>query len=446
MIRKRIVPLCLVLCLLLGVSACGQTAAFDEEALTQAALTAEQQLRSGDYASVYDSFDAAMRSAMSQEDLQTTWEAAMAAVGAYVEQISASGSESGKYYSVDVVSRYEKRSLNVRFTFDSKGQLAGLHTSYVDLPEESDTWTEAAVTVAAEEAYPLSGLLTLPKDVETPPVVILVQGSGPSDKNETVGAAGNAPFRDLAHGLAEQGIAVLRYDKRTYSYPAAFSDPASITIQQETLDDVEAAIALMQADSRVDGSRIYVLGHSLGGMLVPKLAAEHPELTGVISMAGSLRQLWQISYDQNMEALDALGEVPEAQQPLLEQQLEQLEADYAQLEKGAYSTLADDETLMGLPVGYWRSLADANGMKYVGQISQPMLILQGSADFQVYPDKDYTLWQEVLGSRDNVTFRLYEGLNHLMMPTSGLRSTADYDKENHVSQDVIDDIAAFVKA
>ena len=85
-------------------------------------------------------------------------------------------------------------------------------------------------------------------------------------------------------------------------------------------------------------------------------------------------------------------------------------------------------------------------MKYVGQISQPMLILQGSADFQVYPDKDYTLWQEVLGSRDNVTFPLYDGLNHLMMPTSGLRSTADYDKENHVSQDVIDDIAAFVKA
>ena len=290
---------------------------------------------------------------------------------------------------------------------------------------------------------PLGATLTLPTGVENPPVVILVHGSGASDRNENI--YGNKPFQDIAHGLAEKGIATLRYDKRHYTYPENAAVLSVITMRDEVLDDVAAAVKLMQEDGRVDAGHIYVLGHSLGGMLTPAIAAEHPDLAGVISMAGSLRPLWEIAYNQSEEAIEAAkaSDLPEAQQTLLAAQEKQIESDIATL-RGDFSSLSDDTVLMGIPVGYWKSLKEYDGMSFIDQVTMPMLILQGSADFQVYPDKDYTLWQQTIGERKNVTFHLYDGLNHLMMPTQGKRDISEYQVVQNVSPEVISDIAAFV--
>lgn len=137
---------------------------------------------------------------------------------------------------------------------------------------------EEEISIEGDPAYPLAGTLTLPEGTDNPPVVILIHGSGSSDRNETI--SGNTPFRDIAWGLAERGIASIRYDKRYYTYPDAASDPASVTIEAEVLEDADAAIALAMADDRLDHSRVYILGHSLGGMLTPAIAASHPQLAG----------------------------------------------------------------------------------------------------------------------------------------------------------------------
>ena len=106
--------------------------------------------------------------------------------------------------------------------------------------------------------------------------------------------------------------------------------------------------------------------------------------------------------------------------------------------------LSDDATLLGVPARYWRSLEEYAGAHFIDELELPLLILQGDADFQVYADVDYPLWHEVLAGRNNVTFCLYEGLNHLMMPTQGLRDTTEYVTPSHVREDVIADIADFV--
>lgn len=310
---------------------------------------------------------------------------------------------------------------------------------------EKLTYTEAEVTVQADPSMPLDGILTLPDGVESPPVVIMVQGSGVSDKNENI--SGNKPFEDIAHGLAAQGVASLRYDKRHYIYPEnAMELGANLTLRDEVLDDVDAAIALMEGDGRVNPEKVFVLGHSLGGMLTPVIAVEHPELAGVISMAGTLRPLWEVLYDQNQEVIDALdvSALSEEEKELLNTQISAIESDTATL-RGDFGSLPNDTMLMGVPVGYWKSLKELTGANYIDRVTIPMLILQGDADFQVSPEKDYTLWQETLSGRDNVTFRLYEGLNHLMMPTQGKRDISEYQVVSHVNQEVIDDIAAFVK-
>ncbi|MDD3334251.1 MAG: alpha/beta hydrolase [Eubacteriales bacterium] len=438
---RSMITMVLSLCMLGGFTAGAQ----GMDSYEADALETAQALRDEEYQTVYDRLNETMKAAISSEQLAAGCQQIAQAFGDFVAVESVTSTVTDGLTTVEVVERYQLGGVKVIITYSTLSEIAGLRLSPAALAQEAqstDQWEEIPLTVAAQSELPLNAMLTLPVGVEKPPVVIFVHGSGSSDMNESVGTAGNGPFRDIAHGLAEQGIASLRYDKRSYVYPETFGDLSTVTLEQETLDDAYAAIAMMEADERVDG--VFVLGHSLGGMLVPKIVTDHPELKGAISMAGTLRQLWDVIYDQSMEALAALGEVPEEQKAAVDAQLAKLEADVAVLRDGSYQSMADTELLMNIPVGYWRSLDNTNGMRFLDSLTAPLLILQGEADFQVYADVDYELWKECLGDRDNVTFRLYEGLNHLMMPTTGLRTVEDYNTAATVSPEVINDIGAFV--
>ena len=408
-------------------------------------------LLAGDYAAVAARFDENMAAVLDADGLEQSWSAVAPLLGEYLGRGEAELVAQDGYTVAVLQARFANSNLKVQIAYDDAGRIGGMQMQPVapetsDVAEETGPWTEVELTVEADPAYPLGATLCLPEggDAALPPVVVLVQGSGSSDRNEAI--LQNAPFKDIAHGLAELGVATLRYDKRTFIYPECAGDTGlDIDIRGEMLDDVNAAIALLRDDGRVDGSRIFVLGHSLGGMMVPAIAAENPDLAGVISMAGSLRRLWEIVYDQNQEAIAAYNEVelPEAQRAVLNAQVAQIEADMEVFRSGI-DGLSADATLLGVPVRYWRSLEEYAGEHFIDAIDLPLLILQGDADFQVYADVDYPLWQEALAGRENVTFCLYEDLNHLMMPTQGLRDTTEYVTPSHVREDVIADIADFV--
>lgn len=446
---KKLLSCLFAVMLLILAASCGasepQNTGFDEELLRADAEATADALLNGDYEAVCAKFDDTMAGVLDAATLEQGWLSAVSGLGSYMERAAVSGAVADPYYAVNVDEQFEKNGVRIHIVYDTDGKIAGLQCTYVDLsePVTSDLYTETEVTVTGDATMPLGATLTLPTGVENPPVVILVHGSGASDRNENI--YGNKPFQDIAHGLAEKGIATLRYDKRHYTYPENAAALSVITMRDEVLDDVAAAVKLMQEDGRVDADHIYVLGHSLGGMLTPAIAAEHPDLAGVISMAGSLRPLWEIAYNQSEEAIEAAkaSDLPEAQQTLLAAQEKQIESDISTL-RGDFSSLSNDTVLMGIPVGYWKSLKEYDGMNFIDQVSMPMLILQGSADFQVYPDKDYTLWQQTIGERKNVTFHLYDGLNHLMMPTQGKRDISEYQVIQNVSPEVISDIAAFV--
>ena len=433
-------------CLMFCACTSGRTD-FDTARLEAKTTTIVENLLAGDYQAVTDAFAPELLEQLPAASLQAGWEQMVNPSGDYLGQESLTSNIDGNRCTVAALLRFANNGLLVSVTYDSKEQVIGMWTNYqiIDAPDADANYSEVDITVAGDPTLPLRGKLTLPKDVEKPPVVILVQGSGSSDMNETIYS--NAPFRDLAWGLAEQGIASIRYDKRYYTYPdKAVELTNAVTIDDEVLSDVYAAIELAQNDDRVDGEQIFVLGHSLGGMLVPAIAANHPELAGVISMAGTLRPLYEVSYDQSMEAAETLRPtLSEQELAILEAQLAQIEADMQVLrDLPTNPTLDPDTTLLGIPAIYWYSLEQYEGEKYLPQISMPMLILQGEDDFQVYADVDYPLWQEKLADRDNVVFHLYTGLNHLMMPTQNKRDVSEYQVKSSVDQKVIDDIAAFI--
>jgi dienelactone hydrolase len=314
------------------------------------------QFMSFNFAAFYADCSDVLRQSITQEALLQGWSQVLQAAGVLGESLGCVYTKQGGYDIVACTVEGTLNNIRVTVTYGSDGKPVGIWTSYAPkdppAPQTAEKWEEFPVTVG-EPGLP--GMLTLPKGAAAPPVVILVQGSGASDMNETLGTAPNRPFEDIAHGLAELGVATLRYNKRTYQYSTA-----GVTIEYEVLNDAAAAVKLLCADSRVDQERIYLLGHSLGGMMAPKITADNPEIQGFISLAGSLRPLQDIVLDQNIAAIHAAPS-------LTAQQKSDLIAQ-ATAETDKVKTLDDGGTgaILGLPTYYWESLNAIDGVSIVG--------------------------------------------------------------------------------
>lgn len=285
--------------------------------------------------------------------------------------------------------------------------------------------------------FELSGTFYSPSVKRNFPVVVLVHGSGPEDRDETIGP--NKPFRDIATGLASQGIGVITYEKRTKVYGNQYAPKDSQSVYFETVQDAVSALKLASTLEGVERNKIYVLGHSLGGMMAPEIARLFPQLAGVILAAAPARKLPTIMLLQNKAVLESDG--------------------FSTKDKVTYDSLKEifalmnsvnrlkkkpvNEIIIGAPVSYWLSLAKYDQLKTSKHISVPFLILWGERDFQVY-EEDFKLWQSNLSKKKDVTFRKYLGLNHLFMFGEGKGTIDEYQIPNHVSPDVIKDLADFI--
>lgn len=411
--------------------------AVNEEDLKSLSEGFALQMVEDNFDDFYNRFSKTMKAAMSKEKLKDTWDATVASLGNYIEIYNSSESTKGNYQAVDVILRYKYNGLKVSFVYNKSTELDGLWMAYSPIEEaaaDTDTYSETKITFGGSD-YPITGILTLPKGVTNPPVAILVPGSGTHDVNETVGA--NKPFQDLAWGLAEQGIASIRYNERVLLYPELGS--GEYTIQTDSLDDASNAIKYALSSDQIDKDNIFIIGHSLGAMMAPKIASDHPEVAGIVLLAGSPRKLEDIVYDQVQDQIDHTPGVTDVQAKKALSDTEDAILKIRSLTKGG------TQALLGSPASYWYSLNQINIADLSTKLSIPIFIAQGSADFQVYADKDYKAWQDLLGDKKNVTFKLYNNLNHLFMTTNGKTDVTEYNTPSHVDQMVIDDIAAWMK-
>ena len=394
---------------------------------------------SGEFSSVVAEFNDELKDTLSEENFRVGWEQMTVSAGQFQDYYKTEAEESDKIYHC--ILQCEDSGIRLSFRYDEEGKVKSVWTDLFAIPPElteNETLKEQEIQIPFTSngtEYQLDGVLTLPAGVEKPPVVILIQGSGQSDYNEAI--KGNRPFQDLAFGLAEKGIASIRYNKRYYQFPG--QAPGALTISDEVLDDAATAIQMAAGLDPVDGSRIYLIGHSLGGMLAPQIAQDNPQLAGLISLAGSPRSLADIVYDQNVDALDQMADINELQKQASLAQLKQM-VEQAK----SVSDLADQTDLIGLPACYWASLNKIDTVSIVKELKIPMLFLQGTADFQVKLDTDFAAWKEALDGHENAQFQTYEDLNHLFMKTNGKTDVSEYNVPGHVEQAVIDDIAAFI--
>jgi len=407
-----------------------------------------------DFEAVVQSLDESLRQQLPVEKLQATLQALVASVGKFKEQVGAHTFQIPSADLVIVTCAFANASLDINVAFNEQDKIVGLTITQVGGVEQQytvvyetpayvsqDLFTEREVQIGKDE-WVLPGTLSVPLGDGPFAAVLLVHGSGPNDRDETIGP--NKPFRDLAWGLASQGIVVVRYDKRTKVYAEKMRELVNIlTVKEEVIDDALDAVSLLRSIAEVSSQRIVVLGHSLGGFLLPRIGAADSGIAGLIVLAGLCRTFEDTILDQFSYIYSLSGTLSAEQQ----QQLDELKKQVALVKSPdlSLSTPASDLPL-GVSPAYWLDLRGYHPEEIARGLQQPMLILQAEGDYQVTME-DFQIWKSALSGRSNVQFKSYAGLSHLFMPFEGEEKSTPtaYTVPGHVVEEVIIDIAQWVK-
>jgi dienelactone hydrolase len=338
------------------------------------------------------------------------------------------------------------RKVDVKTVYGRSGILKGIfftatdeREKYADPPYYRPELFEEVPGEVRNGDVRLKSVLTVPKNKGRVPAVILVHGSGPNDKDETVGAT--KIFRDFAVGLSANGVAVLRYDKRTRAQAALLMRTKKIlTPEEETVSDAVAAAELLKKDPRIDTTRIYLVGHSMGAYLLPQVADRTPFVKGLILLCPNGRPLQDAFVDQGKYVLSSDDTKSDAEKKHI---IDSLETEARKINALTRANAGDSARILGLHPAYWVSLKGYDAPTAARSVGKPILALFGSRDYQV-TEADLSIWKNGLKGMTEATFKTYPDLNHFYVIGSGKSRPAEYFKTGNVEEQVVKDIAGWI--
>src|SRR5271169_4529110 len=406
-----------------------------------------QELVAGQFEKVEAIYDARMKEALPPGKLADGWRDLNKQAGAFQAITSTETSQVQGLQVATLQCKFENSLLDATVVFNPDGKLGALSFQPHQVPPapwtppayaKPDSYSEKPLTLVNGK-FELPGTLTVPTGDGPFPAVVLVQGSGPQDQDETIGP--NKPFKDLAWGLASRGIVVFRYTKRTQKYGAQSSDdPVRLIVEDETISDARAAVALVVKEPKVDPKQVFLLGHSLGAYLAPRIATGDAEIAGIVMLAANARPLEKVVLEQ-IHYLAAMNGTPtEAEQ----KRIQAAEEGAKQIERPDLKPDDKIEFLGATMYGaYWLDLRAYDPLKTAAKLKIPILILQGGRDYQVTPS-NFQAWSDALANNKNVTLHIYPDLDHLFIHGTGPSKPADYARPDHVSAEVVESIVTWI--
>jgi uncharacterized protein len=287
--------------------------------------------------------------------------------------------------------------------------------------EEDVTFPNAKANIS------LSGTLTFPHGQGSFPAAVLLSGSGPQDRDESL--AGHRPFLILADHLTRKGIAVLRFDKRGVGKSTGTYAEANT---EDFASDAEAAIAFLKTRREIDPTRLGLIGHSEGGLIAPMIAARSREVAWVVLLAGPalkgentlllqselISRIGGLNDTQISKSLDfdkhAYALVrQEKNRAALEAKLNDLVQSSGMNAAMPPAALQAQIHLISSP--WFRYFLDYDPLPALQKTKCPVLALNGQKDLQVPPKENLPLIRKALengGNKDSQTVEM-PGLNHL---------------------------------
>jgi uncharacterized protein len=412
-------------------------------------LAVIEMAQAGRFAEIRDRFAAPLRPMVSAESLQAAWVAELSRRGP-IRAVGAPVSEPARHGSavVKIPVTCEREDFTLLVSVTEAGWLGGLQIAPASAAQPAAPWDPPGYAQPEQfdeqELTVGSGPLAVPGTVSVPrrpagPGVVLLAGSGPGDRDETIGR--NKPFKDLAWGLASRGVAVLRFEKVTHAHPREVTANPGFTVADEYLPHAVAAIRLLQTHPGIDPERVFLLGHSLGGTIAPRVAAAEPSVAGLVILGGGTQPLhWaavrQIRYLAGLDPKTAA-----ASASVIDAVTEQARL----VDSPGLSTSTPSSDLpFGIPAPYWLDLRGYQPAAVAAALGKPILILQGGRDYQATVAEDLAGWQAGLARCPDITIHVYDADNHLFFTGSGPSAPAEYEPAQHVDPSVVADIATWV--
>ncbi|HEY4456667.1 MAG TPA: alpha/beta fold hydrolase [Pseudonocardiaceae bacterium] len=420
---------------------------------TKHAIDAIESVTAQRFDELVDRFAPSVRTMITPDVLRAGWTTATVALGAYVgmgepiEEPVAAG-----MVLVKVPVTFTGGEVVALVTVTGNGELAGLQLAPAEeMARQGEGWqppsyAETSAFVEHEltlgsDALAVPGTLTVPVGDGPWPAVVVLPGSGPTDRDSTIGP--NKPLKDLAWGLASQGVAVLRFDKVTHAHPAEVRADRNFTVLDEYRAAAVAAVAELVARKEINSDRIVLLGHSLGGTVAPRIAAEVPELAGLVLFAAGAEPLYWAAIRQ----VRYIAELDPATATHAESVLATMTEQARRVDDPALTADTPAASLpFGQPAPYWLDLRDHDPVDAAAALRMPMLVVNGGRDYQVTIADDLARWRAGLADRADVTIREYPADNHLFFPGDKPSTPAEYQQLQHVDDTVIADIADWINS
>lgn len=393
-----------------------------------------------------------LQSVLSKELLPTLWAQLTAPYGEIKETSLDGVKNDGVHTKVTFSVKAEKGAYKQVLKFNREGKVDDFLFD-ISAPESflnptynhPENYTEKQVVIGEGE-FALPGILTVPKGEGPFPVVVLVHGSGPNDMDETMTVF--KPFRDISVGLANDGIAVLRYDKRTRAHTVKTSLIPKFSIQEETVIDANLAVDKLKSLPEIDSNNIFVLGHSQGAFALPLIVEndKNKNIKGIIGVAGPAGKfhdlmLWQM--EEQLKLAEKMKE-PKEQIAALQEMVTFYQGQFGLL-KDPQNTKEKIPANFQLQPGYWWfDLRDYFPTELAKKQDIPTLLLQGGKDLQV-PVSEFEEWKSALKNRNNVDYKLYPNMFHTLVDYPGEPNwMTEYMTPGNVPQTFLSDIAKWV--
>lgn len=273
--------------------------------------------------------------------------------------------------------------------------------------------------------FKLAGTLTIPRGKGPFPAAVLIAGSGPHGRDETV--AGHKPFLVLSDYLTRRGIEVLRYDKRGVGQSGGNYGAATTA---DFAGDAQAAFNFLRAQPGVSPRRVGLIGHSEGGEIAPMVAARDPHVAFVVMMAGPGVPGDQLLPEQYLLISEAMGTSPQRAEKEAAEEGKVLEMVKAGDSPAALEKRIREDRYWEIPEAqlgtevrtlnspWFRYFLSYDPATALEKVTCPVLVLSGEKDLQVPPQQNLPAIRKALQAAGNRHFEIDElpGLNHLFQP------------------------------
>ncbi|MCB9251126.1 MAG: DUF3887 domain-containing protein [Flavobacteriales bacterium] len=401
-----------------------------------------QYIKKERFNKIHKQFDDNLSDALSVKKIKTLWIQLEKQLGGLTSSGKTSVIEENGIQFYLTPLNFKKGALQLKTSYNEKGKLSSIYfkPKNYSLPEYGKNLVYNKIDLEVKTGkYALPGELIFPKNIQGPmPVVILVHGSGPQDRYESI--ISMKVFKDLALGLIQQNIACFLYDKRTLVYKKEY-DTAQFTLREETIDDAVSAFNLLRKLPEIDTGLMFIAGHSLGGYALPAILQKCKGVRGGISIAGCARPIEDLIQYQTKFLLG------------LDDKINFFEKQYIKKQNKTIAFIKNDDLLHSKPktklLAYWPSkfwidLRNYNPVAALDSIDIPVLFIQGERDFQVTMT-DFELWKKGLQLHPVHQFNTYPKLNHLLFEYEGKPNPSEYYSGKNVPEYLIHDLSDWIK-